>query len=313
MSDLFLSLEELGLRPTHRGKVREICDLGEELFIVTTDRISAFDCVLPGGLPRKGILLNQLSAFWFRGFSRLLPTHFLSMEDVDLPSRLRPHAAPLRGRWMLVRKAARLPIECVVRGYLAGSGWAEYAEKGSVAGQALPAGLREFDPLPTGPLFTPTTKEDEGHDEPLSLEEAANLIGPEVAHELERLSLFLYERASAYAATRGVVIADTKFEFGVIDGRIHLIDEVLTPDSSRFWPADSVGRGVPTAWDKQYVREYLKTLPWNRTPPAPPLPPEVAAQALSLYERAFDTLCGGGKEPVWPEETAGPRSQGGRA
>jgi phosphoribosylaminoimidazole-succinocarboxamide synthase len=300
MSALFLSLEELGIRPSHRGKVREICDLGEQLLIVTTDRISAFDCVLPGGLPGKGILLNQLSAFWFRGLSRLLPTHFLSADEADLPARLRPHADRLRGRWMLVEKAERLPIECVVRGYLAGSGWAEYRESGSIAGQALPPGLREFDPLPGGAIFTPTTKEDEGHDEPLSLSEAADLLGGDVARELQRLSLSIFAWASAYALSRGVVIADTKFEFGVIGGRIALIDEALTPDSSRFWPAGSEPGRRPTAWDKQYVREYLKTLPWNRTPPAPPLPEDVAAQALALYRCAFDALCGGQREPAWP-------------
>jgi len=217
MPSLFISLDHLGLVPAHRGKVRETLDLGDRLLIVTTDRISAFDCVLPGGLAGKGILLNQLSAFWFRGLVRFLPTHLLSTEDADLPVELRPHAETLRGRWMLVRKAERVPIECVVRGYLAGSGWSEYQATGSIAGHALPGGLREFDRLPR-PIFTPTTKEETGHDQPITVARMAAIVGTEVAGELERRSLEIFERASAYAQTRGVVIVDTKFEFGAIDG-----------------------------------------------------------------------------------------------
>jgi len=306
MAEVFVSLRDLGLQPTHQGKVRDTLDLGDRLLIVTSDRISAFDCVLPGGLPGKGVLLNQLSAFWFRGLSRLLPTHYLSTEDADLPAALAAHAPALRGRWMLVRKAQRLPVECVVRGYLAGSGWTEYQSRGSVCGITLPAGLKEFDRLPQ-PIFTPTTKEDEGHDRPLTPEGTRALIGAEQARALEQRSLEIYQRAAKYALSRGVVVVDTKFEFGIIGGELALIDEVLTPDSSRFWPAEALGRsGLPTAWDKQFVRDYLKTLDWDRTPPAPPLPEEIARRALQLYRLAYDTLTDGRREPAWNDPEGKP-------
>lgn len=295
----FRGLEDLGLRPAHKGKVRETLDLGQNLFIVTTDRISAFDCILPQGLPGKGILLNQLSAFWFRGLQRFLPTHFLSTEDADIPEALAGHRESLRGRWMLVRKAERIPIECVVRGYLAGSGWTEYKASGTIAGHKLPSGLKEHDPLPE-PIFTPTTKEEVGHDRPITVAEAGEILGRETAAQIEQRSLEIFRRGSAYAAGRGVILADTKFEFGWIDGKLSLIDEVLTPDSSRFWPASSLqGAGGPTAWDKQFVRDYLKGLDWDRNPPAPPLPPEIAARALELYRQAYESLTGGAREPAW--------------
>jgi phosphoribosylaminoimidazole-succinocarboxamide synthase len=301
MPAAFMSLEDLGLKPTHRGKVRETVDLGDRLFIVTTDRISAFDCVLPQGLPGKGILLNQLSAFWFRGLSRVWPTHFISTDDADLGQRFASHQDVLRGRWMLVHKAERINVECVVRGYLAGSGWSEYQSQGSIAGHALPAGLREFDRLPQ-PIFTPSTKEEEGHDRPITLAETAELLGDGLARELERLSLEIYRRGAAYALSRGVILADTKFEFGHINGELSLIDEVMTPDSSRFWPVASMAGGsLPAAWDKQFVRDYLKTLDWDRTPPAPPLPLEIATRALDLYRMAYDTLTAGAREPAWAE------------
>ncbi len=304
MPDVFRSLDEIGVVPSHRGKVRETCDLGERLFIVTTDRISAFDCVLPDGLPGKGILLNQLSAFWFRGLARYLPTHFITADEAELPQAFSVHAERLRGRWMLVRRAERIPVECVVRGYLAGSGWTEYRKCGSLAGHDLPPGLKEFDRLPS-PIFTPTTKEEEGHDQPLSLEDTARRIGADLARELERVSLEIYGRAAAFARSRGVIIADTKFEFGFIEDRLNLIDEALTPDSSRFWPAASLEAGArPQAWDKQFVRDYLLQLDWDRNPPAPPLPPEVAAQALELYQRAYDTLTQGEREPHWSRSGA---------
>jgi len=297
----FHSLDELGIGPDHRGKVRETVDLGQELFIVTTDRISAFDCVLPQGLPGKGVLLNQLSAFWFRGFSQLLPTHFISTDDRDIPGQFAGHLEVLRGRWMRVRKAGRIPIECVVRGYLAGSGWDEYRKTGEILGQAVPGGLKEFDRLPD-PLFTPTTKEEEGHDRPISVKEMAGIVGDETAAELERLSLEIYSRGVEYALARGIIIADTKFEFGFIDGRIALIDEVLTPDSSRFWPLESLQRtGKPDPPDKQYVRDYLKTLDWDRNPPAPDLPDSVVAEALDRYRRAYEDLAGGRERPDWAE------------
>jgi phosphoribosylaminoimidazole-succinocarboxamide synthase len=281
--------------------VRETVDLGDRLFIVTTDRISAFDCVLPDGLPEKGVLLNRIAAFWFRGFQRVLPTHYLTVEEAELPAEFAAHAEALAGRWMLVRKAERVPVECVVRGYLAGSGWSEYSKSGTVCGIPLPAGLREFDRLPE-PIFTPTTKAEQGHDEPLTPAQTADLVGKETAAELSRLTLEVYGRGSAYALSRGVVIADTKFEFGWIDGKLSLIDEVLTPDSSRFWPVSSLeAGGPPDPWDKQYVRDYLKTLDWDRNPPAPALPPAVAREALARYRRAGEALTGGALAPTWED------------
>lgn len=303
MKDAFMSLIDMGVTPDHRGKVRETLDLGDHLWIVTTDRISAFDCVMPEGLAGKGILLNQLAAFWFRGLEQFLPTHFVSCDEPDLPARFASLRDRVRGRWMLVRKADRLPIECVVRGYLTGSGWSEYRETGSVCGIRLPDGLKEFDRLPA-PTFTPTTKEDVGHDRPMSPDETRTLLGADVAREVERLSIEVYERAAAYALARGIVIADTKFEFGWIDGKLSLIDEALTPDSSRFWTRESLenrpaGWKSPVSLDKQYVRDYLKTLDWNREPPAPPLPPHVEAEGLARYVRACDSLTEGGKAPAW--------------
>lgn len=303
MKDAFVSLEALGIVPWHKGKVREMVDLGDHLWIVTTDRISAYDCVLPEGLTGKGILLNQCSAFWFRGLSRWLPTHYVGVEDAHYPTRYREHEEALRGRWMLVRKAERVPIEAIVRGYLAGSGWQEYRETRTICGRAFPPGLAEFDRLPE-PIFTPTTKAEEGHDQAISAEELPDLIGAELAREIERRSLEIYRRASAYARLQGIVIADTKFEFGHIDGRLSLIDEALTPDSSRFWPLASLrergGPGAgPEAWDKQFVRDYLRTLKWDRTPPAPPLPAEIETEALERYRKACVTLVGSRAEPDW--------------
>jgi phosphoribosylaminoimidazole-succinocarboxamide synthase len=301
MMPAFLGLEPLGITPWHRGKVRETIDLGDRLLVVTTDRISAFDCVLPHGLPGKGGLLNRISSFWFRGFRRVLPTHFLSADEPDLPPEFAAYARALAGRWMLVRKAERVPVECVVRGYLAGSGWTEYRKSGSVCGIPLPPGLKQFDRLPA-PVFTPTTKAERGHDEPLTPQQTVDLVGKETAAELARLTLEVYSRGSAYALTRGVVIADTKFEFGWIDGTLSLIDEVLTPDSSRFWSLASLhAGGPPDCWDKQYVRDYLATLEWDRNPPAPPLPAAVAAEALARYQRACDLLTGGAAEPRWED------------
>ena len=299
MSSVFRTLEDLGLRPWHRGKVRETIDLGDRLFIVTTDRISAFDCVLPDGLPGKGVLLNRLSAFWLRGFARRLPTHFLSVDEADLPPEFAPHRDALAGRWMLVRKAERVPVECVVRGYLTGSGWAEYQKSGTVCGLPLPKGLKEFDRLPE-PLFTPTTKAEQGHDEPLTPAETAELVGADTAAALARRAIEIYRLGSEYALARGIIIADTKFEFGFIDGKLSLIDEVLTPDSSRFWPSESLaGGGPPDPLDKQYVRDYLKRLDWDRNPPAPPLPPAIATEALARYRRAYEVLTEGKAEPQW--------------
>jgi len=303
VSEAFLSLDEFGIEPDHRGKVRESVDLGDTLFFVTTDRISAFDVVLPRGLVGKGALLNELATFWFRGLEKFVPTHFLGDDDAHLPEAFAPYAERLHGRWMRVRKADRLPLECIVRGYLAGSGWSEYQEVGSVCGVALPPGLAEFDRLPE-PIFTPTTKADEGHDEPMSPEETRDILGGEVAEQVEALSKEIYSRASSYARQRGVLIADTKFEFGWIDGKLTLIDEALTPDSSRFWPAESwEERGPswrrPESLDKQFVRDYLKTLDWDREPPAPALPAEIEAEALRRYERACRSITGGNPAPDW--------------
>lgn len=301
MSTPLRSLEDLGLVPSHRGKVRETIDLGDRLLMVTTDRLSAFDCILPDPLPGKGVLLNQLSAFWLRGLSRLEPTHFLSTDLADLPAAFTSVSDHLRGRFLLARKAERVPVECVVRGYLAGGGWSEYQETGAISGERLPAGLSKFARLPE-PIFTPTTKEDSGHDLPLPRAGLVARVGAETAALLERRSIDLYRRADRYARARGVVIADTKFEFGWIDGALALIDEALTPDSSRFWPIASAeraarGGGPPESWDKQFIRDYLLTLDWNRTPPAPALPAEVAVEALDRYRRAFDALTGGAREP----------------
>jgi len=303
VKDAFMSLESIGVRVDHRGKVRETVDLGDHLWIVTTDRISAFDCVMPEGLTGKGVLLNQLASFWFRGLGRFLPTHFVSADDADLPAPVAAHRDRLHGRWMLVRKAERLPIECVVRRYLTGSGWSEYRETGTVCGIRLPEGLEEFERLPQ-PTFTPTTKEEVGHDRPMTPDHARSLLGAETAGQIERLSIEIYERAAEYALARGIVIADTKFEFGRIDGRLSLIDEALTPDSSRFWTRASLenrpaGWRGPVSLDKQYVRDYLKTVDWNREPPAPPLPPDVEAEALVRYQRACDSLTEGRAAPAW--------------
>ena len=293
MTQAFLGLAPLGIKPWHCGKVRETVDLGDRLLVVTTDRVSAFDCVLPDGLPGKGALLNRISAFWFRGLRSLLPTHFLTTDETDLPAEFAPHAASLAGRWMLVRKAERVPVECVVRGYLAGSGWAEYRGSGTVCGLRLPPGLKEFDRLPE-PIFTPTTKAEQGHDEPLTPAQTADLVGKETAAALARLTLEVYGRGCAYALGRGVIIADTKFEFGMEEGKkLILIDEALTPDSSRFWPLDGYAPGgAQKSFDKQFVRDYLLSIRWDKKPPAPSLPAEVIRRTSEKYIEAYERLTG---------------------
>lgn len=293
MSDVpLLSLELPGIRKLKSGKVREVFDLGDRLLFVATDRISAFDCIMPNGIPRKGEVLTQISHFWFDRTESWLPNHRLARAGDPLPAELRPFEAQLKGRSMIVCKAAPLPIECVVRGYLAGSGWKEYRSHGTVCGIRLPAGLRESDALPE-PIFTPATKAETGHDENIPFEKAAELTGADLAAQARDLSLKLYSFARDYARTRGIIIADTKFEFGVFEGRLVLIDEVLTPDSSRFWPADQYGPGrSQPSYDKQYVRDYLETLTWSKTPPAPALPPEVVARTQAKYLEAFERLTG---------------------
>ena len=287
-----LQLELPGVNKLKSGKVREIFDLGDAFLLVATDRISAFDCIMPNGIPRKGEVLTQLSHFWFERFSALIPNHLLARANDPLPASLQPFAAQVAHRSMIVKKAAPLPIECVVRGYLAGSGWKEYRERQTVCGIRLPAGLQESSELPE-PIFTPATKVESGHDVNVSFEQAAKLTGSDIAEQARAASLKIYSEARAYARQRGIIIADTKFEFGIFDGKLILIDEVLTPDSSRFWPADQYkpGRGQPS-FDKQFVRDYLETLDWNKTPPAPALPPDVVAKTQAKYMDAYERITG---------------------
>lgn len=278
--------------PRHQGKVRDIYDLGDTLLLVATDRISAFDVVMADPIPDKGRILTRLSAFWFRHLKDVVENHLLSLAVEEFPPACRPYREILAGRSMLVKKCRPLPIECIVRGYLAGSGWAEYKKQGTVCGLALPPGLRESERLPE-PIFTPSTKATTGHDENIPFEEAARLVGRELAEEVRRLSLELYRRASAWAEPRGIILADTKFEFGLLDGRLLLIDEVLTPDSSRFWPKEDYEPGRPQkSYDKQYLRDYLESLGWNKQPPPPPLPPEVITQTRAKYLQALKALTG---------------------
>jgi len=286
-----LNCELEGIPKVASGKVREIFDLGSELLLVATDRISAFDCILPNAIPGKGEVLTALSEFWF---SRLdfVPNHLLTTRFEQFPGRLEKYREQLEGRSMLVKKAVPLPVECVARGYLAGSGWKEYCQNGTVAGQALPAGLTQADKLEQT-LFTPATKATSGHDENISWKECRRLLGDEIALQVRDWTIELYEHGRAYAATRGILIADTKFEFGLIDGELILIDEVLTPDSSRFWPAELYqAGGSPPSYDKQYVRDYLETLDWDKTPPAPRLPDEVVAKTAEKYREACEQLAG---------------------
>ncbi len=275
-----------------RGKVRDVYDLGDRLLIVTTDRLSAFDVVLPTPIPDKGRVLTQLSLFWFRLLSDVIPNHILASEVSEYPAELHAYRDQLEGRSMLVRKTDPLPVECVVRGYITGSGWKDYKKTGSVCGIPLPAGLRESERLDP-PLFTPSTKAETGHDENISFEEVAKLIGPERAAEVRDVTLAIYTKARDHAAKRGILLADTKFEFGVQDGRLIWIDEALTPDSSRFWPQAGyeAGKGQPS-FDKQYVRDYLETLDWDKTPPGPALPDDVVTRTRAKYREAYALLTG---------------------
>ena len=287
-----------GLPPVRSGKVRDLFDAGNDLVIVATDRISAFDYVLGSGIPDKGKVLTQLSTFWFNLTADVVPNHVLSVDPQAFPAALRAHADVLRGRSMLVRRTEPIPIECVVRGYLVGSGWAEYRKSGTVCGIELPAGLREADRLPE-PIFTPSTKAETGHDVNISQEEAGRLVGHDLVETLARLSLQVYSMGAAHAETRGIIVADTKFEFGLVrDGerqQILLIDEVLTPDSSRFWPADAYKPGgSQPSFDKQYVRDYLEQIAWNKQPPVPSLPDDVIARTREKYVEALRRLAGHG-------------------
>jgi phosphoribosylaminoimidazole-succinocarboxamide synthase len=292
MNEPLLQLDLPGIRKIKSGKVREMFDLGDRLLLVASDRISAFDCIMPNGIPRKGEVLTQISFFWFDRFSSLVQNHLLARAQDPLPPNLQPFASQLAGRSMIVKKAQPLAIECVVRGYLAGSGWQEYRKRQTVCGIKLPAGLQESSELPE-PIFTPATKAETGHDENISFEQAAEITGRSLAEQARAASLKIYSTAREYARQRGIIIADTKFEFGLFDGKLILIDEVLTPDSSRFWPADQYqpGRSQPS-FDKQFVRDYLETLSWNKTPPAPALPPEVVAKTQAKYLEAYERLTG---------------------
>jgi len=284
--------------PVRRGKVRDVYDLGQQLLIVATDRISAFDVVMPNGIPDKGKILTALSLFWFEKFRDDFENHLIAAEVSRYPQELHPYAQELWGRSMLVKKAQVIPIECVARGYLAGSGWKEYRASQTVCGIALPAGLRQCDRLGEA-IFTPATKEESGHDINISYEQTAARVGEPTARLLRDRTLDLYSRAAEHARSRGVIIADTKFEFGRLpDGRLILIDEVLTPDSSRFWPADQYAPGHDQpSFDKQYVRNYLEKLDWNKAPPAPPLPPDVVQGTRRRYIEAYTLLSG--RQSLW--------------
>ena len=282
-----------GMKFLGRGKVRDIYEVDGKLLLVASDRLSAFDVVMPDGIPGKGQVLNRISAFWFRKLEDIVPNHMISIEVGEFPPAARAHAEMLRGRSMLCRKAAPLPIECVVRGYLSGSGWAEYKEHGEVCGIPLPAGLVESARLPE-PIFTPATKEEKGrHDENISFERMVEIVGKARATQVRDTAVALYRSAAGYALGRGIIIADTKFELGLADGTLLLIDEALTPDSSRFWPAADYRAGGPQkSFDKQFVRDYLLTLPWNKTAPGPKLPSDVIEKTSQKYREALRILTG---------------------
>jgi phosphoribosylaminoimidazole-succinocarboxamide synthase len=281
-----------GVQLRARGKVRDIYEIGGQLLLVTTDRISAFDCILPTGIPRKGEVLNRISLFWFDFLRDTIANHVATADIAKYPAQLQPFADQLRGRSVLVEKADMIQLECVARGYLSGSGWKEYKSTGTVCGVALPKGLVESSRLPE-PIFTPATKAESGHDMNVSFDEAAAFHGADLVKRLRDLTLEIYRKAAAYAETRGIIIADTKFEFGFIDGSLVLADEVLTPDSSRFWPADRYQPGGPQpSYDKQFVRDYLESLDWNKTPPAPVLPEHVAQRTSEKYQEAYRLLTG---------------------
>ena len=280
-----------GIKKLRSGKVREVFDLGDTLLFVATDRISAFDVILLDPIPHKGAVLNQISAFWFKRFNDIA-NHFVTANPEKFPNELQPFREQLAGRSMIVKKTKPLPVECVVRGYLAGSGWKEYQQSQSVCGIELPSGLKLASPLPQ-PIFTPATKAEEGHDENIDMKRCAQILGKELADRVKALSLEIYSRGRDHAAQRGIIVADTKFEFGIVNGDLLLIDECLTPDSSRFWPKDqyTVGQSPPS-FDKQFVRDYLETLDWDKTPPAPRLPKDVLEKTSAKYLEAFRRLTG---------------------
>ena len=289
---IILETSLIGVERFSQGKVRDVYRVGDRLLIVATDRISAFDFILPTGIPDKGRVLTQMSVFWFDFLRDVTATHFITADVDAYPPALRPFRTQLEDRSMLVKRAEMAPIECVARGYLAGSGWKEYRTSGAVCGIPLPKGLQESSRLPE-PIFTPATKAQTGHDENISFERMAAIVGMDVAGQLRDLTLAIYKRAASYAESHGIIIADTKFEFGFIDGKLVLGDEVLTPDSSRFWPRETYQAGkAQNSYDKQYVRDYLEGIHWNKQPPAPALPPEVAHKTSEKYREAYRLLTG---------------------
>jgi phosphoribosylaminoimidazole-succinocarboxamide synthase len=292
INPVILETDLVGVERHARGKVRDVYSIGDRLLIVATDRVSAFDYILATGIPDKGRVLTQLSIFWFDFLKDLTPNHFLSARVEDYPDPLPGFRDQLEGRSMLVRRANMIQIECVARGYISGSGWKEYRERGTVCGIPLPQGLRESDRLPE-PIFTPATKAQSGHDENIPFEHACSLIGEDLANKVRDLTLSIYTRAARYAETRGIIIADTKFEFGFVGEELVLGDEVLTPDSSRFWPAETYQPGGPQfSFDKQFVRDYLESIHWNKQPPAPALPADVAQKTSEKYLQAYRVLTG---------------------
>jgi phosphoribosylaminoimidazole-succinocarboxamide synthase len=292
ISMVLIQTDLSGLKFHSRGKVRDIYDLGSSLLFIATDRLSAFDVVLPTAIPNKGRVLTQMSLFWFDYFKDVLPNHVITDKVEEYPEEVRDFKEQLEGRSLLVRRAEVFPIECVVRGYLAGSGWKDYKQSGAICGIGLGSGLSESDKL-SEPIFTPATKAATGHDENISEETAADIVGRDTINKLRDLSIDVYNRAAAYAREKGIIICDTKFEFGLVDGNITIVDEMLTPDSSRFWPAAeySPGRAQPS-FDKQFVRDYLESISWDKQPPAPELPPDVAEATGSKYIEAFRLLTG---------------------
>ena len=283
------NLQLPGWELLRRGKVREVYASGDRALLVASDRLSAFDCVLPDPIPGKGEVLTALSAFWFQRLD-FVPNHFITADPKAFPADLKNFAVELSGRATLVRRTKPLPVECIVRGYLAGAAWEEYRERGTVGGHEVPRGLREASKLPQ-PLFTPTTKAASGHDEPITWEQCRSLLGDDLAHQVREESLEVYDHGRAHAEHAGVIIADTKLEFGLVDDELLLIDECLTPDSSRFWPADQWEPGVhPPSFDKQFVRDWLLQSGWNRQPPAPHLPPDIIAQTAAKYREAYERL-----------------------
>jgi len=291
VTNLVLATDFPDLKRAGRGKVRDIYDLGDQLLIVTTDRISAFDVIMNEGIPGKGHVLTSIAAFWFHRMENIIPHHLISTDVDEFPASCRKYADVLRGRSMLVKKSSPLPVECIVRGYLAGSGWKEYRETGSVCGIRLPAGLVESDRLEE-PVFTPSTKAEIGaHDENISFDRMVELCGKEIAEKARKATLDIYASARETAAQRGIIIADTKFEFGIRDNRLILIDECLTPDSSRFWPKDDYRPGSSQpSFDKQFLRDYLETLHWNKQAPPPPLPEDIIRKTSEKYHEALDRL-----------------------